>query len=79
MPKRPLTASWARGGGQSHLHHVLEDVGLRLCVAVPLGFADDAVVLEQEHVAVVAPRGGPDAWGPLPHLERPLGPTKTIR
>ena len=66
-------------GGPPHLHHVLEDVGLSLRVAVPLGFADDAVVLEEEDVAVVAPRGGPDARGPLPHLERPLVQTNTIR
>ena len=58
---------------------VLEYVGLCLRVAVSLGFADDAVVLEEEHMAVVAPRGGPDAWSPFPHLERPLVPTKTIR
>jgi len=59
-----------------YLHHVLEDVGLCVRVAVPLGFADDAVVLEQEDVAVVTPGRGTDPRGTFPHLERPLVGTK---
>lgn len=55
-----------------HLHHVLKHIGLCVSVAVSLGFADDAVVLEQEHVAVVPPGGRPYSWRSFPHLERPL-------
>lgn len=55
-----------------YLHHVLKHVGLRVSVAVSLGFADDAVVLEQENMAVVPPRGCSDSWSPFPHLKRPL-------
>lgn len=55
-----------------YLHHVLKDVGLRLSVAVSLGFADDAVVLKQEDVTVVTSGGGPYSRSPFPHLEGSL-------
>lgn len=55
-----------------YLHHVLKHIGLCVSVAVSLRFADDAVVLEEENMAVVPPRGCSYSWSPFPHLERPL-------
>lgn len=55
-----------------YLHHVLEDVGLGLGVAVSLGFADDAVVLKEENVTMVTSGGRPYSRSPFPHLERSL-------
>lgn len=37
-----------------HLHHVLEDIALGVSVGVPLGLADDDIVLEKEDVPMVA-------------------------
>lgn len=56
----------------SYFHHVLKDIGLCICIAVSLGFADYTVVFEEENVAVVTPRGRPDSRRSLPHLERSL-------
>lgn len=39
------------------LHHVLENIRLRVSVTISLRFADDAVVFKEEDVAVVAPGG----------------------
>lgn len=57
---------------KSCLHHVLKDICLCVSVAVSLGFADYAVVLKQEDVAVVTSSGRPNSWSPFPHLEGSL-------
>ena len=40
-----------------YLHHILEDITLCVSVALSVRFADDAVVLEEENMAVVASGG----------------------